>query len=186
MRSSRRPEALAVAAVVARRPRWRSAGADVVCREDKGRASTTRPAADLEIADLKKMHAGQNNWQEQIITDPEQDASYNSGAPGFHFAERLHPDTPTVFVVIAGELNWTVEASRRLRATRGAIMNIMKGTIFSFDVAGTQNALWVEVNPANYKTVYPPPDRNRPRRPAARSSRCRLATRQLLTRAPTG
>jgi hypothetical protein len=31
----------------------------------------------------------------------------------------------------------------------------MKSTLFSFDVAGAQNALWVEVNPANYKTVYP-------------------------------
>jgi quercetin dioxygenase-like cupin family protein len=108
-----------------------------------------------KLADLKKMHAGQNNWQEQIIKDPEQDVTYNSGAPGFHFAERLHPDTPTVFVVIDGELNWTVEGQPPTKATRGAIMNIMKGTIFSFDVAGTQNALWVEVNPTNYKTVYP-------------------------------
>src|SRR5436189_6278555 len=42
-----------------------------------------------KLSDLKQMHAGQNNWQEQIIKDPEQDATYNSGAPGFHFAERL-------------------------------------------------------------------------------------------------
>ena len=31
-----------------------------------------------KLADLKKMHAGQNNWSEQIIKDPEQDATYNS------------------------------------------------------------------------------------------------------------
>ena len=108
-----------------------------------------------KLADLKKMHAGQNNWQEQIIKDPEQDVTYNSGAPGFHFAERLHPDTPGVFVVIAGELNVIVEGQPPVTATRGAILNIMKSTIFSFDVAGAQNALWVEVNPANFKTVYP-------------------------------
>jgi quercetin dioxygenase-like cupin family protein len=107
------------------------------------------------LADLKKMHEGQNNWQEQIIKDPEQDATYNSGAPGFHLPERLHPDTPTVFVVIAGELHLTVEGQPPTTATRGAIVNIMKGTLFSFDVAGTENALWVEVNPANFKTVYP-------------------------------
>ncbi len=107
------------------------------------------------LAELKKIHAGQNNWQEQIIKDPEQDVTYNSGAPGFHYAERLHPDTPSVFVVIAGELRLTVEGQQPVTATRGAILNIMKATIFSFDVAGTQNALWVEVNPANYKTVYP-------------------------------
>ena len=108
-----------------------------------------------KLSELKKMHAGQNNWQEQIIKDPEQDVTYNSGAPGFRFAERLHPDTPTVFVVIAGELDWTVEGQPPTTAKRGAIMNIMKGTIFSFDVAGTENALWIEVNPTNYKTVYP-------------------------------
>jgi hypothetical protein len=28
-------------------------------------------------------------------------------------------------------------------------------TCLSYDVAGTQNALRVEVNPANYKTMYP-------------------------------
>src|SRR4051812_34215645 len=62
-----------------------------------------------KLSELKQMHAGQNNWREAIIKDAEQDATYNSGAPGFHFAERLHPDTPTVFVVIAGEARFTVE-----------------------------------------------------------------------------
>src|SRR5687767_6798197 len=33
-------------------------------------------------ADLLKTYAGQNTWSEQIIRDPEQDATYNSGAPG--------------------------------------------------------------------------------------------------------
>src|ERR1044072_4252067 len=53
-----------------------------------------------KLSDLKQMHAGQNNWQELIIKDPETEATYNSGAPGFHFAGRLHPDTPSVFVVV--------------------------------------------------------------------------------------
>src|SRR6476620_1626028 len=108
-----------------------------------------------KISDLKQMHAGQNNWQEQIIKDPEKDATYNSGAPGTHFTARLHPDTPTVFVVIAGSVRFTVEGQQPITATRGSIVNIMKTTIFSYDVEGTQNALWVEVNPTNYKTVFP-------------------------------
>ena len=120
-----------------------------------------------KLSDLKKMHAGQNNWQEQIIKDPEHDVTYNSGAPGFHFAERLHPDTPTVFVVIAGQARFTVEGQEPVTATRGSILNIMKSTIFSFDVTGTQNALWVEVNPTNYKTAYPTAGPE----PAATSSR---------------
>ena len=34
------------------------------------------------LADLKKMHAGQDSWSQQIILDPEQDATYNSATPG--------------------------------------------------------------------------------------------------------
>jgi len=108
-----------------------------------------------KLSDLKQMHAGQNNWQEPIIKDPEQDATYNSAAPGSRFTTRLHPDTPTVFVVIAGDVRFTVEGQPPVTATRGSIVNIMKTTMFSYEVAGNQTALWVEVNPANYKTAYP-------------------------------
>jgi mannose-6-phosphate isomerase-like protein (cupin superfamily) len=106
-------------------------------------------------ADLLRMHAGQNTWSEPIIRDPEQEATYNSGAPGTKYGPRMHPDTPTVFVVIQGQLHFNVEGQQPVTATRGAIVNIMKSTVFSFDVTGDSNALWVEVNPANYKTVYP-------------------------------
>ena len=108
-----------------------------------------------KLSDLKQMHSGRNDWQEQIIKDPEQDATYNSAAPGSRFGLRLHPDTPSVFVVIAGEVRFSVEGQPPVTATRGSIVNIMKTTLFSYDVGGSQNALWVEVNPTNYKTVYP-------------------------------
>jgi quercetin dioxygenase-like cupin family protein len=108
-----------------------------------------------KLSDLRQMHRGQDNWSQQIILDPEQDATYNSAKPGTQIAPRLHPDTPTVFVVVAGEMHFKVEGQQPLVATRGSIINIMKTTQFSYDVAGSQNALWVEVNPANYKTVYP-------------------------------
>ena len=108
-----------------------------------------------KLSDLKQMHAGQTNWQEQIVLDPEQDATYNSGAPGTKYTARLHPDTPTVFVVIAGMVRFNVEGQEPATATRGSIVNIMKTTVFSYEVTGNQNALWVEVNPANYKTAWP-------------------------------
>jgi quercetin dioxygenase-like cupin family protein len=108
-----------------------------------------------KLSELRQMHPGRNDWQEQIIRDPEQDATYNSAAPGSRFGLRLHPDTPTVFVVIAGEVRFSVEGQQPVTATRGSIVNIMRTTLFSYEVVGGQNALWVEVNPANYKTVYP-------------------------------
>ena len=44
-----------------------------------------------KLSELKQMHAGQDTWQEQIILDPEQDATYNSGAPG---SQILPSDAP--------------------------------------------------------------------------------------------
>lgn len=108
-----------------------------------------------KLADLKKMHEGQNNWSEQIILDPEQDATYNSGAPGTKGTARMHPDTPTVYVVIAGQVLFTVEGQQPATAVRGALVNIMKATVYSYEVQGNQNALWIQVSPRNYKTVYP-------------------------------
>jgi len=106
-------------------------------------------------ADLLAMHRGQNNWSEQIIKDPENDVTYNSGAPGTQVVSRIHPDTPTVYVVIQGEMTFNVEGQQPAVAKRGAIINIMKTTVFSYSVGGPENALWVEVNPTNYKTAYP-------------------------------
>ena len=108
-----------------------------------------------KLSELKEMHAGRSNWQQQIIKDPEQDATYNSAAPGTRVSPRLHPDTPTLFVVIAGEIRFTVEGQPAVTATRGSLVHILKTTLFSYEIAGAQNALWVEVNPVNYKTVYP-------------------------------
>src|SRR5207249_6634302 len=99
-----------------------------------------------------------SNWSEQIIKDPEQDATYNSAAPGTKFSRRLHPDTHTLFVVIAGEMRFTIEGRQPVVAIRGSIVNILKSTVYSHEITGTQNALWVEVNPNNYKTAYPSDD----------------------------
>lgn len=135
-----------------------------------------------KLSDLKMMHAGQSSWQEQIILDPEQDATYNGAAPGTKFTARMHPDTPTVFVVVAGSVRFMVEGQPQpANGRRGSIVNIMKGTIFSYEVLGDQTAYWVEVNPTNYKTVYPVevPAR-RPSSPMAKSCGWRSTTLRLL------
>src|SRR5262249_50500820 len=72
-------------------------------------------------SELNQLHAGKNNGQEPIFKDPDQDAPYTSAAPGSHFTARLHPDTPTVFVVLAGDVRFTVEGQPPVTATRGSI-----------------------------------------------------------------
>lgn len=108
-----------------------------------------------KLADLKQMHAGQANWQELVISSPEQQATYNSAAPGTKFVSRMNTDTKTLFIVVAGEMHFTVEGQPPLTATRGSLVNILDSTIHSWDIAGGENALWVEVHPTGTKTVYP-------------------------------
>ena len=120
-----------------------------------------------KLSDLKRAHAGQNNWQEQIVRNPEQEATYNSAAPGTAFGRRMHTDTPVLFVVIAGEMHFNVAEQPAVVATRGSLVNILQSTIFSYDVAGAQNALWVEIDPAEYTVVYPAADAAPPARAGA-------------------
>ena len=70
----------------------------------------------------------------------------------------MHPDTATVFVVIAGHVQFNIEGQQPIAAVRGSIVNVPRTTVYSAEVGGDSNALWVEVNPANYKAVYPAAD----------------------------
>ena len=108
-----------------------------------------------KLADLKAKHAGEARWTELVVKDPEHQAEYNSAAPGTKFARRLHPDTPNMIVVVSGEMHFDIEGQAPIVATRGSIVNILKTTLFSYEVTGDQPALWVDINPLNFKTVYP-------------------------------
>jgi quercetin dioxygenase-like cupin family protein len=106
-------------------------------------------------ADLLKMHAGQNNWVQQVVLDNEQDATYNSAAPGSKLSPRIHPDTDTVFVVFKGQIRFTVEGQEPVIATRTSMINIMKNTEYSYEVLPGENALFVEDNVRGYSSLYP-------------------------------
>ena len=108
-----------------------------------------------KLADLKAKHAGQTNWTEVVVKDPEDEAYYNSAAPGTKFARRLHPDTGTLVVVVDGEIHFDIAGQAPIVATRGSIVNILRTTPYAYEVAGNKPALWVEISPTNFKTVYP-------------------------------
>ena len=114
--------------------------------------------ADLENLRAQEKYGAQNNWREQVILDPEIDATYNSAAPASKFVRRMHPDTPTIYVLTAGEMRFDVQGQGVVNAKRGSIVNILRGAIVSYEATGAQNALWVEVHPRNYKMVYPGAD----------------------------
>jgi quercetin dioxygenase-like cupin family protein len=109
----------------------------------------------VKLADLKARHAGETNWTEIVVKDPENQAEYNSAAPGAKFQPRMHPDTGALFVVVAGDIHFEIENLQPIEATRGSIINILRTTIYSFEIKGDKPALWVEIKPLNYQTVFP-------------------------------
>jgi mannose-6-phosphate isomerase-like protein (cupin superfamily) len=108
-----------------------------------------------KLADLLKMHAGKSNWSQPILKDELEDVTYNSGAPGTKFIPRMHNQTPTVFFIMRGEVHFAVEGQDPVTATRGGIVNIMANTIYSYEVSGSDNALWININPLGFRTEYP-------------------------------
>ena len=107
------------------------------------------------LADLKARHTGQAVWKELVVKDPEIQAEYNAAVTGTVFSPRFHPDTASVAVVVEGEMRFEIEGQSPILASRGSIVNILKGTLYSFEITGSRSGLWVEINPVNFQTLYP-------------------------------
>jgi len=97
----------------------------------------------------------ENNWSEPVVLDDEQDATYNSGAPGTKITTRMHPRSATVFMVMAGQVRFTAEGQEPVVTKRGSIVNILKNTLYSYEVVGNENALWIQDSVRGYGTVFP-------------------------------
>ena len=108
-----------------------------------------------KLADLKAKYKGQASWRETVVKDGESRADYVSMAPGTKVSPRLHPATPTLFVVFQGEIRWHIENQEEFTAKRGSMVHVPAWTIFSYDVVGTVPAVFIEVNAAHYEPVYP-------------------------------
>jgi mannose-6-phosphate isomerase-like protein (cupin superfamily) len=119
----------------------------------KGYVPPNKP--HTKLSDLKAKHKGQSSWKETVVKDGESIADYTSMAPGTKVPPRLHPATPTLFVVFEGEMRWQIENQEPFTAKRGSMVHIPSWTIFSYDVVGAVPAVFIEVNAAHYEPVYP-------------------------------
>ena len=96
----------------------------------------------IKLADLKARHKGQANWTEVVVDDENYHSTYNQGAPGAKIASRMRPDTREFFVIVEGEMRFTIEGQPApVLATRGSVVNLPKKTMYSVEVVGTAPAL---------------------------------------------
>lgn len=108
-----------------------------------------------KLAELKARRKGQANWTEVVVEDENYHSTYNSGSPGTKITPRMRPDTREFFVVVEGEMRFTLEGQEPFVARRGSVVNLPKKTMYSAEVIGTVPALWVDANQANFKTLVP-------------------------------
>ena len=108
-----------------------------------------------KLSDLKAMHKSERTWSTPIIKDFYQDVTYNSAAPGTKFNPRIHPNTPMSIVVTGGMINFQIEGQQPFTAKRGSIVLVPAHTVYSYDVPGTEDALFVVTHNLDYQTMYP-------------------------------
>src|SRR3712207_1568876 len=90
-----------------------------------GRYGDNKP--HIKLAELKARHKGQARWTEVVVQDENFHATYNAGAPGTTITPRMRPDTREFFVVVEGEMRFTLEGQPQpITATRGSVVNIPK------------------------------------------------------------
>lgn len=119
-----------------------------------GQYGTNKP--HIKLADLKARHSGQATWTQVVVNDENYHATYNSGAPGTKITARMHPDTREFFVVVEGQIRFSIEGQPEpILATRGSVVNIPKKVPYSAEVTGNTPALWVDANQQNFKTLHP-------------------------------
>ena len=120
----------------------------------------------IKLTDLKARHKGQANWSEVVVDDENYHSTYNQGAPGTKITSRMRPDTREFFVVVEGEMRFTLEGQPEpILTKRGSVVNIPKKTMYSAEVIGSAPALWVDANQANFKTLVPVSDPRPPQAP---------------------
>jgi mannose-6-phosphate isomerase-like protein (cupin superfamily) len=109
----------------------------------------------VKLTDLKAKYKGRPTWREVVVKDNELQAEYNGAAVGTKVSPRFHPGTASFLVVFEGEMRWEIENQEPFTAKRGSIVNIPAWTMFSFEVVGSAPAVWIDVNPVHFDTVFP-------------------------------
>ncbi len=120
----------------------------------------------VKLADLKAKYKGQPNWHEVIVDDGRLSAAYVAAAPGTKVSRRFHPDTREWFAVVEGDVRVEIEGQQPFTATRGALVNVPRQTIYTVETIGTAPSLRFTLNVSGAKTVYPR-DADAPAPPAA-------------------
>lgn len=109
-----------------------------------------------KLKEVIAKHAGQKQWHETVVNDKHLTSAYQQWAPGYKSMKMMHPDTREWWVVLAGEVKFTIETQQPFIAKKGSMVQVPFQTWFQYEVSGPQPALLFDTNVAGARTLYDP------------------------------
>src|SRR5262245_29988888 len=87
-----------------------------------------------KLADLKSKHAGKKQWRELVVNDVHLRSEYIFAQPGYQHPRALHPDTREWWVILEGEVKFSIESLEPFTAKKGGMVQVPMQTMFSYEV----------------------------------------------------
>ena len=118
-------------------------------------AYVTPQRPHVKLAELRQRHSAESRWREVVADDAYLRSSYAQSAPGDKLGPQFHPETRTWWVVIEGELRFTIEGVEPFVARKGSMVQVPLQTVYSIETAGSRPALRFETDVAGARVLYP-------------------------------
>lgn len=106
-------------------------------------------------AEIVRAHEGQARWREQIVADRDFNAAYISMAPGDKTTPQMWADSRAFWVVLSGQIRFTIEGQEPFVATRGFLVQAPYRVPYSMEAIGNEPAVRFEVVQAGATPLYP-------------------------------
>jgi mannose-6-phosphate isomerase-like protein (cupin superfamily) len=107
------------------------------------------------FADIVRDHAGQTRWREPIVADRDFNATYVSMAPGDATTPQMWADSRTFWVVLSGQIRFTIEGQEPFVATKGFLAQAPFRTPYRMEALGDEPAVRFEVVQADATPLFP-------------------------------
>ncbi len=114
----------------------------------------------VKLAEVRARHTGQqpSRWREPVVDDAYLRSAYVQSAPGEKVGPQFHPETRTWWVVLDGELRFTIEGVEPFVARKGSMVQVPLQTVYSIETVGDRPALRFETEVTGARTLYPRED----------------------------
>jgi len=109
----------------------------------------------VKLAEVRARHAGESRWSEVVVDDAYLRSVYVQSAPGDKLGARFHPETRAWWVVLDGELRFTIEGVEPFVARKGSMVQVPLQTVFSIETVGSRPALRFETDVTGARILYP-------------------------------